>query len=112
LRDVYIHIEKINRPDTISRTGITRSVIVYARPPVHIRDFEVRGRASLEGIGRFEINAEIVQMGSPPAASADVRLLCEVLDDRDGGLPVILNERKSVSVHTHTHARTHTHTHT
>jgi beta-galactosidase/beta-glucuronidase len=75
--------------------GITRSVIVFARPPVHIRDFEVRGRAAPNGKGRFDITAELRQIGAPPTPYADVKVMCEVLDDRDGGLPVIFNERTS-----------------
>jgi beta-galactosidase len=43
--------------------GITRSVIVYARPPVHIRDFEVRSRASQDGTANFFVTAELRQLG-------------------------------------------------
>jgi len=77
--------------------GISRSIIVFARPPVHIRDFEVRGRATPDGRGRFDVTAELRQLGAPPMSYADVKVMCEVLEDRDGGLPVILGERTSVA---------------
>ena len=91
----------LERQDMWWLAGITRSVYVFARPLVHVRDFEVRGRA-FGGVGRFDVTADLRQLRLPTCRSwacteqscydsyAHVKLTCEVLEDAQGGLPTIL----------------------